>query len=185
MSAIEPSTEASTEPSILLCSSLLCPPITPSLQTPSHTEDLPPSVDGCESVLQNEQNEPQTPSTTRKKIATYSKAFLEWYESYPRHENKQDAASAYGRAITRIASEQELTQDAARAWLLQRTSEFAHSPAGQRGKYTPFPATWLNRGGYDSDPKEWYRNNGEDPRGTMAAAERFLRSQGISPNGRE
>lgn len=44
---------------------------------------------------------------------------------------------------------------AAETYLYEKTRAFAHSFAGQRGALTPYPATWMNRGGYMDDPHEW------------------------------
>jgi hypothetical protein len=41
------------------------------------------------------------------------------------------------------------------AYLEGRAKAFAESFAGQRGALTPYPATWMNRGGYMDDPGEW------------------------------
>lgn len=79
--------------------------------------------------------------------------FEAWWKVYPRKVGKAEAAKAFPRALAKIAAE----RNDAFEWLLEITRDFAESPAGQAGKYTPHPATWLNAGRYDDDEAEWYR----------------------------
>jgi len=41
-------------------------------------------------------------------------------------------------------------------FLAQAAAEFSQSPAGNRGEYTPHPATWFNKGRYFDDRRNWY-----------------------------
>jgi hypothetical protein len=82
------------------------------------------------------------------------------YQAYPRHRNKIHALESIEKAIQRImdgelGSWMGLVYEEAFSYLLARTKAFAQSPAGQRGRLTPHPATWFNRGGYMDDPDEW------------------------------
>lgn len=76
------------------------------------------------------------------------------YEAYPRKVKKRKALDAIESALKRIDHE-----DPAR-WLLAIVQEFADSPAGQKGQYTPHPATWFNGSQYLDDPDEWQRTEG-------------------------
>ena len=87
----------------------------------------------------------------------YTKAFRLWYALYPRQAGKQAAARAFQRAMKRIAKELGGTKQEAFDWLCERTSHYGRTPAGAAGTFTPYPATWLNQGHYDDDPKEWER----------------------------
>ena len=40
-------------------------------------------------------------------------------------------------------------------FLLERTKLFAASPDGNKGKFTPHPATWFNRESYLDNEQEW------------------------------
>ena len=65
------------------------------------------------------------------------------YQAYPRHIGKAAALKAIRAAVKRM-EERDSSEDAI-AFLLERTKLFAASPAGKRGQYTAYPATWFNR----------------------------------------
>lgn len=65
--------------------------------------------------------------------------------AYPRHVEKLNACAAIRKALE--TTDYHL--------LLERTQQFAASPAGQKNQYTPYPAKWFLAGGYLTDPKEW------------------------------
>lgn len=71
------------------------------------------------------------------------------YLAYPRQVGKQDAL----KAIRKVLATGKISPDD----LLARVQAYAKSPAGNRGVYTPYPASWLNAGHYDDDQKEWQR----------------------------
>lgn len=81
------------------------------------------------------------------------------YQAYPRHRDKRHALVAIDKAVRRLIGGTEtgnkMTRPEAVTYLLGRTKAFAASFAGQRGQLTPYPATWMNRGGYMDDPDEW------------------------------
>lgn len=104
----------------------------------------------------------QPKNSAGKPRPVYSATFEAWFVSYPRKIGKQDASAAYGRAIDRIALSRALTKTDAHLWLVGVTQQFARSPAGNAGTYTPHPATWLNAGRYDDDPSEWQRENQDE-----------------------
>lgn len=80
------------------------------------------------------------------------------YKSYPRQKDKIHALRSIEKALRRIMSGEtgrKMSEMDAVTYLLERTTAFANSPAGQRGYLTPYPATWMNRGGYMDEPSEW------------------------------
>lgn len=80
------------------------------------------------------------------------------YEAYPRKIAKRAAIKAISLALGRIQtgeSGHEMGRATAALFLRERTKSFAVSPAGNKGCYTPHPATWFNRSSYLDDPKEW------------------------------
>jgi hypothetical protein len=80
------------------------------------------------------------------------------YQAYPRHKDKRFALLAIEKAVRRIQRGEAgkmMSENQALSWLLDKTCEFSRSIAGQRGQMTPYPATWMNRGGYMDDPQEW------------------------------
>jgi hypothetical protein len=73
--------------------------------------------------------------------------FDEWYAIYPRKSQPQDAK----RAFVKVINSGAITLDA----LMARTRAFAASwkdKPQDRRKYIPYPASWLNRGGYEDEP---------------------------------
>ena len=86
------------------------------------------------------------------------KDVLNIYNAYPRHKDKRFALVSIEKALLRIQKGETgkpMTWQSAVEYLLDRTSAFARSPAGNRGTMTAYPATWMNRGGYMDDPQEW------------------------------
>lgn len=80
------------------------------------------------------------------------------YQAYPRHKDKIHAKASIEKAIKRLICGEignKMTRPEAVTYLLGRTKAYAASFAGQRGALTPYPATWMNRGGYMDDPQEW------------------------------
>ncbi|WP_441258967.1 hypothetical protein AB7008_15070 [Bradyrhizobium sp. 521_C7_N1_3] len=73
--------------------------------------------------------------------------FAAWYAIYPRKKQPQDAKRAFAKAIGSGA----ITLEA----LMAKTRTFAASWANEpkdRRKFIPYPASWLNAGGYDDEP---------------------------------
>ncbi len=126
-----------------------------------------------------------SPRPKRKRKAQvaipYPPEFEDWWLQYPKHrrEAKDKAAEAYAAAVNRIvATHPQLDIEQARAFLRQRTVEYAISPAGNKGTYTPMPVSWLNAGRYDDDPQSWNRHDDtHDPRGTLSAAASYLQDR--------
>jgi DNA-binding Lrp family transcriptional regulator len=90
------------------------------------------------------------------------------YQAYPKKRDRQDALKAISKALHEIAGRNGIADPV--AWLLERVQAFAASPAGQRGQYTKYPATWFNKGSFDDDPNEWSRDRTANrPDGRIAA----------------
>jgi hypothetical protein len=73
--------------------------------------------------------------------------FDDWYAIYPRKKQPQDAKRAFAKAIGSGA----ITLDA----LMAKTRAFAASWQNEpkdRRKFIPYPASWLNAGGYHDEP---------------------------------
>jgi hypothetical protein len=73
--------------------------------------------------------------------------FDDWYSIYPRKKQPQDAKRAFAKAIGSGA----ITLDA----LMAKTRAFATNwdkEPKERRKFIPYPASWLNAGGYDDEP---------------------------------
>jgi hypothetical protein len=69
------------------------------------------------------------------------------YEHYPRKVNRLDALKAIAKSLQKHDFE----------YMLSRTVEFATRTKGCDPQFVPYPASWFNAGGYDSDPTEWGR----------------------------
>lgn len=83
------------------------------------------------------------------------------YRLYPRKVKLQPAVKAIRKAVEELATR----QDDPLAWLQERVTAYAASPAGQKpppgeSDYRPHPPTWFNQGRYDDDPEEWSIPNG-------------------------
>jgi hypothetical protein len=73
--------------------------------------------------------------------------YEEWYEIYPRKKQPQAAKRAFAKVINSGA----ITLDA----LMAKTRAFAASWKDEpkdRRKFIPYPASWLNAGGYHDEP---------------------------------
>lgn len=84
----------------------------------------------------------------------------ELYRLYPKHVGKRAAEMAIKNALRRLPFE---LKDDERGhvgdpveWLKEQVSAFAASPAGQRGKLTPYPSTWFNQSRYLDDQEAWH-----------------------------
>ena len=62
---------------------------------------------------------------------------------YPRVKHPEKAKAAWIAAIERGVDPQHM---------VDRATAYAHERKGEDPKYTPYPATWLNNGGYDDAP---------------------------------
>jgi hypothetical protein len=128
-------------------------PREPGMNTPTVGDKLP--ITTIEQPISSSEDSEGTSTTAKKsKAETYSTAFLDWWAVYPRKVAKRDAQPAFDRAIKRIVKD-HTSKAAAITWLLEVTTVFGKSPSGNKGEYTPHPATWLNEGRYEDDQAEW------------------------------
>lgn len=70
--------------------------------------------------------------------------FDAFYAAYPKRVAKETARKAWISALKRGAAADHVIAAAAR---------YADERQGQDPKFTPYPATWLNRGSYDDEPE--------------------------------
>jgi hypothetical protein len=86
-------------------------------------------------------------SIKKKMLSPASPGFDEWYSIYPRKKQPQDAKKAFAKAI----NSGTITLDA----LMAKTRAFAASWQNEpkdRRRFIPYPASWLNAGGYHDEP---------------------------------
>jgi hypothetical protein len=90
------------------------------------------------------------------------------FKLYPKPVKKQRSIAAIQGAMRRLKDRGEADPG---AWLTQKVSAFARSPAGDQGMYTPDPATWFDQERYDEpetawqEPKQRARADGNRSRG--------------------
>jgi hypothetical protein len=110
----------------------------------------------------------QVDRVDKKHIVATDVACERIYKAYPRHVGKATALKAIAKAITDIQEQKARTSDEAADSLYSQVTKFAASPSGQRGQYTPHPATWMNVARYFDDPREWCAatHNPENKNGT-------------------
>src|SRR6185312_12509131 len=84
---------------------------------------------------------------TKQVIAAFELSSLEEliYADYPRRVGRADALKSIGKAIGKIQKQFDLAENEAAEYLHKAVLEYAKSPAGNRGNYTPHPATWMNQ----------------------------------------
>jgi len=88
---------------------------------------------------------------------THEENLLAIYTAYPSKIGRRKALQSIERAIHRLAhEEQPMPEDAAVSFLIDAAKEFALSPAGNRGVYTPHPTTWFNQSRYLDDREQWW-----------------------------
>jgi hypothetical protein len=95
-----------------------------------------------------------TPPTAAAQPAPVRKAVEAIYEAYPRKIGKAEAAKAIRKALSNLQTAGRSEREA-QEYLFRRTQSYASSPAGKNGEFTPYPATWFNRGSFDDDEREW------------------------------
>jgi len=67
---------------------------------------------------------------------------------------------AIRKAIVGHAKEKHCPPKESADFIYSQVIKFVASPAGQKGTFTPYPATWMNEGRYSDDPAEWWKNAG-------------------------
>ena len=105
---------------------------------PRHGEDsvMAPIQEDNQEVQEVIQEVKRTPNPACERI----------YNAYPRKVGKAASLKAISKALASTTEE----------FLYSQVVKFAESPAGQRGQYTPYPATWFNQERYNDDPSQWY-----------------------------
>jgi hypothetical protein len=100
----------------------------------------------------------------------------ELYRLYPKHIGKRAAITAIRSALRRLPFE---LQEANRGnvgdpieWLKEQISAFAESPAGQRGRLTPYPSTWFNQSRYLDDQEVWHEMTPQEEKNMRLYAEK-------------
>jgi len=83
----------------------------------------------------------------KKHLTDYPDSFVEFWQVYPRKVNKKAALKAWKKAAVEIEPHK----------ITIAAEMFAASDIAAAGEFIPHPATWLNKGGYLDDPKEWER----------------------------
>ena len=116
--------------------------------------------------LRSKDGEEVKPSTKGKESKSKADPEVEAvYECYPRKEARGSALKAIEGALGRLADgeggQAPMSRDEALMYLARRVGEYARSPAGNNGRFTPHPATWFNQSRYFDDGKEWSRENGQ------------------------
>jgi hypothetical protein len=102
------------------------------------------------------------PQISLTSISALVDVFERAYKNYPLHVGKRAAEKAFAPACSRIAAKQAIDIMAAGEFIAMRASEYAQTPAGQRGKYTPHMSTWLNRDSFSDDSQHWEVSDGEN-----------------------
>lgn len=122
--------------------------------TPKRDGALRSSVTGALPDIEVDRDKEEEPPKGPPR-GTFSKAFLVWWEAYPRKVGKQKAAQAWKRAGTRIVNDHDIDGTLAAERLLEAARAFAKSDLGRDPVYCPHPASWLNAGRYDDDRTTW------------------------------
>jgi hypothetical protein len=84
------------------------------------------------------------------------------YSVYPRKIAKRAALVSIEKAIRRLEygeAGEPLTRAVATTRLFCAVIQYAQTPAGTSGQFTPYPTTWFNQSRYLDDTQEWYRND--------------------------
>lgn len=81
--------------------------------------------------------------TTELEPTNYIKRFDEFWEVYPKHLQKGEARKAFFKAVERCGDVDKVIDGARR---------MASDPNLPPKQFIPYPATWLNRDGWDDEP---------------------------------
>lgn len=114
---------------------------------PSPETGLPPAPNGGTLRIYPEGNTHKViPTPIPPKGASVKSLAEEIFQAYPRKVGKEKAI----RSITKWLKEGKDPK-----WLLGRVRAYANAREGQEPRFTPYPATWFNRGSFDDDESEW------------------------------
>jgi hypothetical protein len=72
-----------------------------------------------------------------------NEAFDEFWDTYPKHLQKGEARKAFFKAVQRVGDADVILEGARR---------MASDPNLPVKQFIPYPATWLNRDGWDDEP---------------------------------
>jgi hypothetical protein len=109
---------------------------------------------GCSADVHKEEKK-ETKKVKKQRDDDYSPEFLSWYAKYPKRAAKRPAFTAWKNAVERIEKATNKSRLDVLAFLERQAQAYAHSPAGNRGQFTPAPAPWLNQDRFDDDPSAW------------------------------
>lgn len=141
-----------------------------------------PSIKGTEMTSHMTRMTAQMSPVRASKPLSYQELV---YEAYPRRVGHQAALKSIGKAIGKIAEQFGFDERGAAEWLYRVVREFAASPAGNQGEYTPHCKTWMNQERWNDNRREWHREHGSGERPTTvernlaAAAAAIRRIRGV------
>jgi len=81
--------------------------------------------------------------TTELELENYKELFDSFWESYPKHLQKGEARKAFYKAVQRVGDPQVILDGVVR---------MANDPNLPPKQFIPYPATWLNRDGWEDEP---------------------------------
>lgn len=88
---------------------------------------------------------------------------MQVYNLFPRKVGRRAALKAIEYAIIRIHdgefNDKPMIWEDAYKFLITKTRQYAESPAGNRGEFTPHPATFFNQSRYLDHEIEWHKTN--------------------------
>jgi hypothetical protein len=117
-------------------------------QSPFHQVDTQTDTVSETQSGTNKKERKRTNNNARPRAADVDPGFAEWYALYPRKKQPAAASSAYCKVI----ENGKITQSD----LLARTRDLAAEWSKRRPedrRYIPYPASWLNAGGYLDEPE--------------------------------
>lgn len=121
---------------------------------------------GNANVRQCTEDETETETEVVLSSSKNSKADCEEiYAAYPRKVGRGAALKAIDKAFRRLIAgegQYKFVPAEANAFLLHMAEAYAASGDGNRGSYTPHPATWFNGSRYLDNPEEWNDNGGSN-----------------------
>jgi len=81
--------------------------------------------------------------TTELEPENYKQMFDDFWESYPKHLQKGEARKSFMKAVQRVGDAQVI---------LDGVIRMANDPNLPPKQFIPYPATWLNRDGWEDEP---------------------------------
>lgn len=83
-------------------------------------------------------------------------AFAEFYKAYPRKKEPREAEQAFRKAVGRMVKARGVLPSVAESFLVAKAAEAARMWAeeGRPADRIPYPASWLNAGGYLDEPDQ-------------------------------